>query len=832
MIYPSDIEIRLGFDKVKALAQRYCNTVSGREKLQNTTFSSNRKRIVADLSLVSEMKSVIMLESSFPDCKWVDINSFVKRALVEGVHLSVQELGQLRDALRTVNNIVVFFENKEKNKYPFLKLLVSRVDTFPEIIDSIDKIVDSHSNIKDNASLALLDICRELSSKEKEATKRLHSILKSAKDAGIVEEDASISIRDGRAVIPVLSSNKRKIKGFVHDESATGKTSYIEPDEVVEINNEIRELQYAQKREIIKILTIFTESIRPDIPSIVLTGEFIATFDFITAKAKLAIDFNAHKPIISRETEIKLISARHPLLERALKKDNKPIVPLNLTLTKDKHILVISGPNAGGKSVCLKSVGLLQFMLQCGYLIPASANSELGIFQELFIDIGDQQSIDNDLSTYSSHLENMKKILRYSNENSLVLIDEFGSGTEPAVGGAIAEVILENIEKKGAFGVITTHYTNIKFFASNSKGIINGAMTFDVQNIKPLFNLEIGIPGSSFAFEIAHKIGLPSDIIKEAKNRVGDSQVNIERQLREIARDKVYWERKREVIKNNEKNYIQITEDYTNQLAELKEKRALIIKNAKLEAESIIKASNKIIENTIREIRESAAEKERTKEIRTSLKEFEQSIISYQSEDEIVKIERKIEKIKEREKNKKIKPVSVNQPQDVEIKTLKKIDKGDKVRIKGQSVIGIVTAIEKNRAIIAFGSVSTTTEISKLELCSNVDYKKQSKDANRNYYDGKVATTENYDVSDKRLNFKSDIDIRGSRVEEAIPIVERLIDEAAMLGVKELRVLHGKGTGALKEEIRKYLRIIPNVVSARDENIDHGGSGITIITIE
>lgn len=833
MIYPTDIELRLGFNRIKSYAEKYCTTQGGKKRLSNVNFSNNRKRVVADLSLTSEMKLVVMFESSFPQCKMVDIDMFLNRLNSDGANISTPELVILREGISSVCKIVGFFGENRKAKYPFLTLLTSRIETFPEIISDIDRIVDSFGNIKDKASSELYEIRSEKLIKEREAAKSIQAILKTSIANGIVEPDATVSIRDGRAVIPVLSANKKKIRGFIHDQSATGKTSFIEPEQLVVINNDIKELEYREKREIIKILTIFTDTLRPSIPFLATNSEFIHTIDFVTAKAKVAIDIDAHKPIIEKQAGLALINGRHPILEKALKKDNKPIIPLTLTLTQKKHIIVISGPNAGGKSVCLKTVGLLQYMVQCGFLIPASPNSEFGIFDNIFVDIGDQQSLDNDLSTYSSHLENMKMVLKHSNPNTMVLIDEFGSGTEPTVGGAIAEVILSQIEQKGAFGVITTHYTNLKYYASNAQGVINGAMAFDVHNILPLYKLELGVPGSSFAFEIAHKIGLPHEVINMAKGKLDITQISLEKQLREIARDKLYWERKRGEIKQNEKKYDNSIEQYEQQYSELKTKRADILAKARKEAEEIVKSANKAVENTIREIKEAQAEKEKTKNIRKNLADFQDTINSTNRENEIDSINRKIEKLRQRDKNKFDKSVNKTSEQKVKKPVVQReIAVDDNVRLKGQNVIGSVMSIAKKRATVAFGSITTTVNVDMLELTSNNEYRKQQKEQSSvNYYSGSIVTNPSYDVGDKRLSFKTEIDVRGKRVEEVFPILEKLIDESMMLGYKELKVLHGKGTGALKEEIRKYLKTLPYIKSVADEHIDFGGSGISVITL-
>lgn len=833
MIYPKDFEIKVGFDRVRKMVEAYTATSLAKEKLNGITFMSDVKQVRAMLSQTSEMKSILMLESNFPQDGYVDTTHFLRKVSIEGSYLLTEELGALRDSLMGIGALVNFFEHNA-TKYPFLAKATSKVEKYPQIVIAINRIIDSRNEVRDNASPELSRIRTEIYNKEREAGKRLHSILRKAMQDGIVEDDAQISIRDGKAVIPVLSSNKKKIKGFIQDESATGKTSYIEPMEVVELNNEIRELKYDERHEIVRILIEFTASIHPYGESLVLSAHFLAAIDLIRAKARVAIDMMAGMPIISAEKIVDIHQARHPLLEKTLKKEGIPIVPLDMKLTADKHILVISGPNAGGKSVCLKTMGLLQYMLQMGLLVPMNESSEMTVFKKLFIDIGDQQSIDNDLSTYSSHLLNMKNMLRNCDTDSLILIDEFGTGTEPALGGAIAEVVLERIEASGAMGVITTHYTNIKYYASNAKGVVNGAMAFDVQNIKPLFRLEMGKPGSSFAFEIARKIGLPEDVVRDAEGRIGNSQINIERQLRQIARDKQYWETKRENIRLSERKYELNASEYEQKLVELKEQKSAIVKKAKEEALAIISKANSEIERTIREIKEASAEKSRTKEIREVFEEFRESVEEFGSDEEI---ERKIQLIRERKERKAQRKKEVKEVAPKPVKERHEIEVGDNVKMQGQAVAGKVLTIDKKKATVAFGHITTTVSLEKLEFISNEEYKKQQKSSSNSLgllYGGAAVKikSETFDVNEKRLSFKSDIDLRGARVEEAIEKVEDLVDNAIMLGIRELRILHGKGTGALKEEIRKYLRTNPLVITAVDAHIEFGGSGITLVTLD
>ncbi len=837
MLYPSDFEIKLGFDRVRKMVENYCVTQLAKEKLSGIKFMTNVKQVRAMLSQTNEMKSIVMLANDFPHDGFSDTIHFIRKVQIEGAYLLPDELGALRNSLTALDGVVRFF-SRNAATYPFLAKATSKVESFPQILHNINRIIDSRNEVRDSASPELAHIRSEIARNEREATKQLHSILRKAISDGIVDEDAQISIRDGKGVIPVSSSNKKKIKGYIQDESSTGKTSYIEPQEVIELNNYLRELKYSERSEIVRILMIFTEEIRPYGVSLEQSAHFIAAIDLIRAKARVAVDMVAGMPIVSSDKSIWVRDARHPLLERNLKREGKPIIPLNLRLDGDKRILVISGPNAGGKSVCLKTMGLLQYMMQMGLLIPMNETSEMTIFNKLFIDIGDQQSIDNDLSTYSSHLSNMKQIIRNGDSNSLVLIDEFGTGTEPALGGAIAEVVLKRIEERGAFGIITTHYSNIKFYAANSEGVINGAMAFDVQKIEPLFRLELGKPGSSFAFEIARKIGLPEDLVKEAEGMIGDNRINIERQLRQIARDKSYWETKRDNIRQSERRYEQTEKEYEQRLVELKEQKQEILRKAREEAKELIAKANSEIERTIKEIKEAEAEKSRTKIVRERLDSFKAEVEEFTPDEDI---ERKIAQIRERkarkEQRKRERAGAPAKNSQLTEQAKREPIVGDSVKIAGQNVIGKVLEINKRKAQVAFGHINTSVELSKLEVVSSDEHKKQSKQSSYTLsalHTGVIneQTKQHYSVNEKRLNFKSDIDLRGARVEEALDKVCELVDTAVMLGIRELRILHGKGTGALKEEIRKYLKSQPVVKRATDAHVEHGGAGITEVVLD
>ena len=801
---------------------------AARERIAAEGFSTSPREIERRLALADEMRLVLEMEHEFPGGEYPDVDEIVAKLRVEGSFLDVEEVVTLGHALWAIGGIVSFILNRAE-RYPSLHARTRGVEAFPDIIRRIDAIVDPYGNVRDNASPALQEIRRAIREREGQAAKRLQAVLQAAKGAGIVESDAQISIRDGRAVIPVSASNKRKLNGFIHDESATGRTFYVEPVEVVEINNELRELEYAERREIVRILTEFTEEIRPDVELIADSGDYLAEIDMLRAKGRWASENGAVRPILSTDDRLVLKNARHPLLQQTLRAAGREIVPLDLQLDRRKHILVISGPNAGGKSVCLKTTGIVQYMFQCGFLVPTSEISELPVFESIYIDIGDEQSIDNDLSTYSSHLLNMKNMLAGASERALVLIDEFGSGTEPIIGGAIAEAILERLLSRGCYGVITTHYANIKYYASSTEGIANGAMMFDVQNIRPLFKLEMGKPGSSFAVEIARKIGLPEDIIRAASEKAGSDHINIEKQLREIARDKHYWEQKRDRIRLTDRKVEELEQTYTEQLSKIRTERQEILRRAKEEAQQLIADANRQIENTIKTIREAQAEKELTRLARRELDDFRETVEKEDTSERDEQVAREMERIERRRQRRAErrerqgekgpeKPVqAVEKPREVEV--------GSKVRMAGQSMVGVVQSVKGKRAQVAFGQILTTVDKASLQVVSNNEYREATRPTT-------ARTVVSVDISSRKLNFKDHIDVRGMRAAEALEAVQDLVDDALMVGVGSVTILHGKGTGALKEEIRRYLRTVPEVVSAVDEHADRGGAGITIVTFD
>lgn len=842
------IEQKLGFDKIKESLILRCSTRYAKERVENEKVSSNPATIEKRLALTDEMRLICMFEPSFPSDGYIDSIGYLKPLETESSVLNIENLRKLQIFTENLRALLGFFKKCNPEQYPNLKNMAQPVLFFPEISRRLESILDKNGEIKENATPELYRICRSINEKENSISRKIQSILRQAQQDGIAEEQATVSVRDGRMLIPVTSGNKRKLQGFVYDESASGKTVFIEPAAVVELNNEVKELYFAKQREIYKILRDFSDFLRPYIGDLINGARFVGEIDFIRAKGLTALQMEAGKPILSIDNELKIVKGRHPLLEAALKREKKEIVPLTLTLNPGKHILVISGPNAGGKSVCLKTTGILQYMFQWGLLVPASEVSEFTIFNNIFIDIGDEQSLENDLSTYSSHLTNMKELLQKADNRSLVLIDEFGSGTEPAAGGAIAETILSQMEKRGVYGIITTHYTNLKLYAGNSNGTINGAMLFDTANIKPLYKLEIGLPGNSFAFELARKIGLPENIIKEAEQRAGTSYVDMEKQLRKISRNRRQLDEKLSKIKHTDKTLESIAERYHKELEEIQNSKKEIIAQARDEAAQIVSEANRKVEATIRKIKEAQAEKERTKLARRELEEFKlnmsQEICSAADRKIADKMQQLIErkKRKEERKRREMERAAGNAASGAATEVAgegslrennknensgKPLEPGDKVRVKGKDIIGEVIQIGSNSISISVGNIISKVDKGSIERISNREFNavlgKQPKPMSNIHTAG---------LSERRLNFKPSIDIRGERLTDALSIVNRFIDDAIMVGIDQVKILHGKGNGILKEEIRKYLKTIPGVAECRDEDIRYGGSGITIVTFD
>ncbi len=829
MIYPSNFEQRVGFDRIREQIMERCSMLSARELMAAEGFTRSRREVEERLTLADEMRTILAMEPGAEIGEQEDLRSIIDKIAVEGAYLMADECAVLLRALRGVSAIVGFIRSRREGSYPALRRMTERVQLFPELQREIERVVDDKGEVRSSASQELSEIRRAIREHEGQVAKRLQQVLQRAKASGIVEADAMISIRDGHAVIPVAAANKRKLAGFIHDESATGRTFYVEPVEVVELNNELRELEYAQMREIVRILTELTAVLRGDVEGLSRIEEYLTRVDMLRAKARWALDNGAVKPIISTEGRLLLRKARHPLLEQTLKAQGKAIVPLDMELNAERRILVISGPNAGGKSVCLKTTGILQYMVQCGFLVPALENSEFPLFDSLMIDIGDQQSLENDLSTYSSHLVNMKAMLAEASEHTLIMIDEFGSGTEPTIGGAISESILERFVERKAYGVITTHYANIKYFASRNEGVANGAMAFDVKNIQPLFSLEMGKPGSSFAIEVARKIGLPEDIVRMAMDKAGEDHINLEKQLREIARDKRYWAEKRDRIRQTDRKVEQLEQTYTDRLQSIRDERKVILDRARKEAEALIAEANRTIENTIRTIRESQADKELTRLARKEFEGFADAVVDDAAEKHDDHIKREMERLARRrerreerrmERERGVEPA----PKAEEVKPAK-IEVGSKVKIEGQDVPGVVQMIKGKKAQVAFGQMMIMVEMERLKAVSSAEYREATRPTT-------ARTVVSVDINQRKLNFRDHIDVRGMRASEALAAVEDLVDDALMVGVSGVTILHGKGTGALKEEIRRYLRTVRDVATVVDDHADRGGAGITVVTFK
>ena len=829
------------------MAER-CFSPLGKEKVQEMTFMSSSTEINTQLARIREFRRIGESQEEFPLGSFFDVRHAVARLRLEGTHLEEEELFDLRRSMGTVADIVAFLnrcdepEETEQDDgwkhepvypYPALHELADGVATFPVILQRIDQVLDKFGHVRDTASPTLATIRRELARMEGSISKTLYGILRAAQSEGLIEKDVTPAMRDGRLVIPIAPAMKRRVKGIVHDESATGKTLFIEPTEVVEANNRVRELEADEKREVIRILKETAKVIRPHVAEIADEFRFLAEIDFIQAKAQLAKLIGGTEPEASRYPLVDWIEAVHPLLHLSLQKQGRRVVPLEIQLTRTKRMLIISGPNAGGKSVCLKTVGLVQYMLQCGLSVPMSERSQVGVFQNILIDIGDEQSIEDDLSTYSSHLTNMKNMMKSANDRTLILIDEFGTGTEPQIGGAIAEAVLKQFCTKRAYGVITTHYQNLKHFADSHEGVVNGAMLYDRHQMKALFQLQIGQPGSSFAIEIARKIGLPEQVIHDASEIVGSDYIQSDKYLQDIVRDKRYWEGKRQTIHQREKQMEQTIERYETELKDLEKSRREVLAKAKERAEELIKESNKKIENVIREIREKQAEKEETKKLRSSLDDFKEGIADLEKQAADEKIERKMAQIMRRKENKKNRKseqakqsdASANATKPATMQSKRAIEAGDTVRIKGTQTVGKVETVHGKQATVIFGGLRSTTSTDKLE---HAEAPKRTVEE-RPYMTIGRQTRETID--NKKLNFKQDLDVRGMRGEEALNAVMYFIDDAVLVGMARVRILHGTGGGILRQLIRQYLATVPNVTSYRDEHVQFGGAGITVVDL-
>ena len=834
------LEAKLGFDKVRAAIAARCSTEYAANRVEEEEFCTDGVQIHRRHLVTDEMRLILMFEENFPTSGYIDAISFLEPIGQKKASIDLLSLGKLRTLLDTLRRTLHFFHTVKEGIYPNLQHMASGISAPAEVISRIDSILDRHGEIKDTASDELYKIRRSIKDKEVNISRRMNAILRQAQQEGLVDADASVSIRDGKMLIPVASAKKRAFQGFVYDESATGKTTFMEPAEVVALQNEISELHFAETREIARILYEFAEFLRPFVPELLAGATFVGELDFIMAKAYVSLDYIAGMPVLSTDGELRLRKARHPLLEKSLRKEKKPIVPLTVTLTPQKRILLISGPNAGGKSVCLKTVGLLQYMFQWGMLIPTSETSELPVFDRIMVSIGDDQSLENDLSTYSSFLADMKAMLAVADSRTLILIDEFGSGTEPAAGGAIAEAILHELDNRGAYGVITTHYTNLKLYASGAEtGVVNGAMQFDAATVAPLFVLEQGLPGSSFAFELARKMGMPENIIHDAEERAGEQFVGIERNLRKIAKSRRQLDEKLTRIRATDKTLEGLTDRYEKELEDIKEMRRAILEEAKEEARKIVKDANKQVENTIRSIKEAQAAKDQTKEARAELQGFLGALAEGRGRRDAY-IDRKLQTVKERKEREQVRKKrradgeTLQQIEQREVEEKKMaafrsapLKVGEKVRIKDNGMVGEVSKVSTKAVSVIVGSITTKLPLDRVERITANEYKAVA---------GKAAEKPRqvYDtgISERKANFKQELDVRGERVNDAIEIVMRYIDDAIMLGVPSVRILHGKGTGALREEIQKYVRTVPGVSSAADEHIQLGGSGVTVVKFD
>lgn len=895
MLYPNNIETKIGFNEIRALLSERCQSTLGKEKVADMQFSHDAGEISEWLSQIKDFRRLKEDRDDLPIQFFYDVRESIARMRLDGTHMEEEELHNLRRSLDTIDKLVRIVRQSDQQEqespalceaismasspepapspkealgygkaYPSLYRLADGIATFPEIVRLIDRTLDKFGKVRDNASPTLLRIRRELAQTEGSISRILNGILRSAQAEGLVEKDAAPALRDGRLVIPVAPAMKRKIRGIVHDESASGRTYYIEPAEVVEANNKVRELENDERREIIRILKEIASEIRPWWRQMLDSYSFLASIDFINAKVSLAEYLQAIEPNIKMKPMVDMIEARHPLLKLSLEKQGKKVVPLDITLTPQKRILIISGPNAGGKSVCLKTTGIIQYMLQCGLSVPVSERSTLGIFHDVMIDIGDEQSIENDLSTYSSHLLNMKNMIRQARRQTLLLIDEFGTGTEPGIGGAIAEAVLKQFCERGAFGVITTHYQNLKHFADSHEGIVNGAMLYDRHEMRALFQLQIGRPGSSFAIEIARKTGLPESVIKDASDIVGQDYIQSDKYLQDIVRDKRYWESKRQAVHQREKDIEKTISKYEAGLTEVEKERKEILRRAKEQAQELLREANKRIENTIREIREAQAEKEATRRLREDMKAFEANVAEVDSTANDEAIARKIAQLqarKERKEKRKAEKAEKakqskqgEQAQSLLSSPASNLNPppgegrvglglglglivGATVRIKGTKSVGKIESIDTNgkMATVIFGDMRTKMRADRLE---HADPPKPSAQQNNSAASllaasqASASRTTRETIDNRRANFHQDIDVRGMRGDEALTAVQYFIDDAILVGMTHVRILHGKGNGILRQLIRQYLHTIPNVLSAKDEHIQFGGAGITVVEIE
>jgi DNA mismatch repair protein MutS2 len=825
LFYPDTFEDKIGFTQIRQKVTDLCVTPLGAELASDLHASPDYGEVVATQLDTVEFADILLHHADFPELAPVDIRNAIRKGRIPGSFLEVNEWLDVRRMLGSVRQIGVFFDKLPVEILPVTRNRSKQLKTFPFIQERLDQVFNKTGQVKDQASPDLKRLRQEMTHLQASIGRRMDNVLQQARSEGWIEKDVQASIRDGRLVIPVPVTHKRRIRGLIHDESATGRTAFVEPLELVELNNELRELELAEQREIVRILIELTNQLRPYFPDMENWNQVIAQFDLTRAKAKISLRWEGTRVHLLEDPFINWEQARHPLLDLVFQAEKRKVVPQDIHLDGKNRILLISGPNAGGKSVCLKSAGLIQYLVQCGFLVPVKEGSQSGMFDQFLLDIGDEQSIENDLSTYSSHLHHMKFFLKKAGSRTLFMIDEFGAGTEPQLGGAIAESILGELAASGAYGVVTTHYTNLKHFAASADGILNAAMRYDVQHMQPLFELETGKPGSSFAFEIARNIGLPDRVIQKASELVGDKHIQFDKHLREISRDKRYWENKRQKIRQSSKEIEDLLAKYTDTLATTEKERKKIIQETRLKSEEMLSGINKKIEQSVREIRESQAEKLRVKEIRENLETLRTGIREGLDKS-IAEGAERLEQVEREKLQVKKKILSEKMPVKEKAKPeVNHLAVGSKIRLRDKDIFAEVLGIRGTSILVAMGQMITTVPVDQTEPISENEFRKAT--GEKSYgtsYSG-------VDMQNRKLSFSPSLDVRGMRADEALRTVTGFIDEAVMVGSGELRILHGKGDGILRQIIREYLSGIDVVSHFEDEDVRFGGTGITVVKL-
>ncbi|MCR5192745.1 MAG: Smr/MutS family protein [Bacteroidales bacterium] len=825
------MEQKLSFDKIQELVAAETTNRLAERMVEEMSFSSDKATVEEQLRQTDEFRQILLMENNFPSQDFYDLSEELTRLRVVGTVIDLTAMVDFRASLRTLSQCLRFLQGDAGDKYPSLFALSQRVDLDPELLKRLDKIIDDKGEIFDNASPELLEIRRAMMRKRGEVDAQIGRSLTKAKREGWAPDNAEVTIRNGRLVIPVLDTHRRKMKGIIQDESATRQTAFLEPAEVVELNNDLRELEFAERHEIQRILASFTDFLRPRIDMLLDAYWFLARIDFVRAKARFAINIGGVKPIVNDRPMIGWLDARHPLLFLSHRAQGKDVVPFDLNLDgvgegsegakTPARILIISGPNAGGKSVCLKAVGLIQYMLQCGLLVPCRETSEFGIFNRVCIDIGDQQSLENDLSTYSSHLQNMKALLSVADEGTLFLLDELGGGTEPRSGCAIAEALLEELYRRGSFGVVTTHFADLKLLADRYEGMQNGAMLYDTERMLPLFRLAIGHPGSSFAFEIATKIGFPLDILEAAEGKVGKEMLNFEHQLQQIELDKQEISRQRRELEASDEFLNEVVTKYQRLTEKLESKKYDILSDARQQARQIIADANRTVERTIADIKEANAEKERTQQAREQMRLDAERIEQQQAE-------HTRQREQQRKQNRKAlvaeEVESSNVDKEDEAVATGPLAIGDIVRIDDGDTYGQLVELKGKKAVVESNSLRMTIALDRIAKTAKknipVDKTKRQNSRFQSIYD---------DINEKRKYFNTTLDLRGQRAEEALSALQSFLDDATLLGEKELQILHGKGYGILKTVIRQYLQSTQEVKSFHSAPVEIGGDGITVV---